>query len=165
MPTDRPPIGTKIKRARERLRWSQEKLASAVGVSQKTIDNWEHDRSYPRSAIGALEEALGPLTDDTPADTPATDQGRPRFELIDGEGLRTELDEFKAITGRGDEPKGPPGGILNDQEREIWNARTVSAWDRWEVIQFLRSKERERAAAYRAAREEMEAAREQRPDR
>lgn len=74
MPTDRPPIGLKIRRARERLRISQVKLAVMVGVSQKTIDNWENDRSYPRSAIGALEEILGPLTADrTPAAQPARD--------------------------------------------------------------------------------------------
>lgn len=52
------PIGIKIKRARERLRLTQEQLGHAVGVSQKTIDNWEHDRRYPKSAIGALEQVL-----------------------------------------------------------------------------------------------------------
>ncbi|TDD37812.1 XRE family transcriptional regulator [Actinomadura sp. KC06] len=68
MPTDRPPIGLKIKRARERQkpRMTQEQLADKIGVSQKTIDNWENDRSYPRSSIGALEEILGPLTDGAP---------------------------------------------------------------------------------------------------
>ena len=71
MPTDRPPIGHKIKRARERMRQTQEWLAGQIGVSQKTIDNWENDRSYPRSSIGALEEILGPLTDGTPP--PAAD--------------------------------------------------------------------------------------------
>jgi DNA-binding XRE family transcriptional regulator len=54
----RPPIGMKIKRARERLRLTQVELGAAIGVSQKTIDNWEHDRSYPKSSIGALEEVL-----------------------------------------------------------------------------------------------------------
>jgi transcriptional regulator with XRE-family HTH domain len=62
--TPRPPIGLKIKRARERMRLTQAELGSAIGVSQKTIDNWEHDRTYPMSSIGALE-ALGiKLTDD-----------------------------------------------------------------------------------------------------
>ena len=70
MPTDRPPIGTKIKRARERLRLTQAQLAARVGVSQKTVDNWEHNRSYPKSAIGALEEILGPLTDGDPPPAP-----------------------------------------------------------------------------------------------
>jgi transcriptional regulator with XRE-family HTH domain len=56
---DRPPIGMTIKRARERKRLSQADLADALDVSQKTIDNWEHDRSYPKSSIGAIEEVLG----------------------------------------------------------------------------------------------------------
>jgi transcriptional regulator with XRE-family HTH domain len=59
-----PAIGTKIKRARERKRWTQKQLAEAVGVSQKTIDNWEHGHTKPRSAIGALEEVLDVSLDD-----------------------------------------------------------------------------------------------------
>lgn len=51
-------IGLKIKRARERLRWTQAQLADAIGVTQKTIDNWEHDKSYPKSSVGALEDVL-----------------------------------------------------------------------------------------------------------
>lgn len=54
-----PAIGTRIKRARERKRWTQKRLADAVGVSQKTIDNWENGRTEPRSSIGALEDVLG----------------------------------------------------------------------------------------------------------
>jgi len=52
-------IGTSIKRARERKRWSQRQLASALGVDRKTVDNWENGRTMPRSSIGALEEVLG----------------------------------------------------------------------------------------------------------
>jgi len=54
-----PPIGLKIKRARERMHMTQAELGAAVRKSQKTIDNWEHDRSYPKSSIGALEAVLG----------------------------------------------------------------------------------------------------------
>jgi transcriptional regulator with XRE-family HTH domain len=57
--TSPPRIGTRIKRARERKRLTQAQLGEAVGVSQKTIDNWENDRTYPKSSIGALEEFLG----------------------------------------------------------------------------------------------------------
>lgn len=53
-----PAIGTRIKRARERKRWTQKRLADAVGVSQKTVDNWEHGRTEPKSSIGALEDVL-----------------------------------------------------------------------------------------------------------
>lgn len=58
-----PAIGTRIKRARERKRWTQKRLADLVGVSQKTIDNWENGRTEPRSSIGALEDVLGTRLD------------------------------------------------------------------------------------------------------
>lgn len=53
-----PPIGTRIKRAREAMRWTQQQLADAIGVDRKTVDNWENGRTQPRSSIGALEQAL-----------------------------------------------------------------------------------------------------------
>lgn len=52
-------IGTRIKRARERKRWTQRQLAGALQVNVKTVDNWENGRTSPRSSIGALEEVLG----------------------------------------------------------------------------------------------------------
>ncbi len=65
MATD-PPLGTRIKRAREQKRWTQQQLAAALGVDRKTVDNWENGRTRPRSAIGALEAVLGvDLTGDT----------------------------------------------------------------------------------------------------
>jgi transcriptional regulator with XRE-family HTH domain len=54
-----PRLGTRIKRARERKRWTQQQLADRVGVNRKTVDNWENDRSGPRSSIGILEDVLG----------------------------------------------------------------------------------------------------------
>lgn len=52
-------IGTSVKRARERKRWTQRELAAALGVNIKTVDNWENGRTSPRNSIGALEEVLG----------------------------------------------------------------------------------------------------------
>ena len=66
-------IGTRIRRARERLRWSQQRLADEIGVDRKTVGNWESGRSSPRSAIGALEQILGPLTGPAPQPVLATD--------------------------------------------------------------------------------------------
>jgi transcriptional regulator with XRE-family HTH domain len=63
-----PPIGRRIKRARERLRMKQAQLADSIGVTQKTVDNWEHDRSYPKSSIGALEDVLGVRLDEDDRD-------------------------------------------------------------------------------------------------
>jgi transcriptional regulator with XRE-family HTH domain len=54
-----PNLGTRIKRARERKRWTQQQLAGALGVNIKTVDNWENGRTSPRSSIGALEDVLG----------------------------------------------------------------------------------------------------------
>ena len=58
MATDSP-IGTKIRRARERKRMSQDELAAAVGVSRSAVNAWENDRAYPRNSVGALEDILG----------------------------------------------------------------------------------------------------------
>jgi transcriptional regulator with XRE-family HTH domain len=58
MATD-PRLGTRIKRARERKRWTQQQLADAIHVDRKTVDNWENGRTSPRSSIGALEDVLG----------------------------------------------------------------------------------------------------------
>jgi transcriptional regulator with XRE-family HTH domain len=57
------PLGTRIRRARERRRWTQKQLADVLSVDRKTVDNWENGRTTPRNSIGALEEALGGLTD------------------------------------------------------------------------------------------------------
>lgn len=54
-----PDAGTRIKRARERRRWSQRQLADALHVDRKTVDNWENGRTQPRSRQGAIEEVLG----------------------------------------------------------------------------------------------------------
>lgn len=73
-------LATRIKRARERLRLSQQALATAIGVSQKTIDNWENARTSPRSSIGALEHVLGvPLTEEDTGAAPPID---PRVQQI-----------------------------------------------------------------------------------
>jgi transcriptional regulator with XRE-family HTH domain len=59
-------IGTRIKRARERMRWSQQRLADALSVDRKTVDNWENGRTRPRSSVGALEAILGVSLDPGP---------------------------------------------------------------------------------------------------
>jgi transcriptional regulator with XRE-family HTH domain len=61
-----PAIGTRIKRARERKRWSQQRLADELHVNRKTVDNWENGRTEPKSSIGALEEVLGVSLDSAP---------------------------------------------------------------------------------------------------
>lgn len=64
------PLGTRIKRARERLHMTQSQLASAVGVNVKSVDNWEAGRTTPRNRLGALEEVLGISLGEEPAAAP-----------------------------------------------------------------------------------------------
>ncbi|PVV57493.1 helix-turn-helix domain-containing protein [Chryseobacterium sp. HMWF035] len=40
-------IGTKLKQAREAKRMSQEELALILKTTQKTVSNWESDKSIP----------------------------------------------------------------------------------------------------------------------
>ena len=60
------PLATRIKRARERRRWTQQQLADRLAVDRKTIDNWENGRTTPRSSMGALEAVLGSLGEEGP---------------------------------------------------------------------------------------------------
>jgi transcriptional regulator with XRE-family HTH domain len=51
--------GLKIRRARERLGWTQRELASYVGASHKSVGNWERGTTSPKNRTGALEAVLG----------------------------------------------------------------------------------------------------------
>ena len=82
-------LGTQIKRARERKRWSQQQLADALGVDRKTVDNWEHSRTRPRSSIGALQDALAPYfsTDGDEPAPPTDPRERELWALLLADGL------------------------------------------------------------------------------
>ena len=56
------PLGDRIKRARERLRLSQQELADLLAVDRKSVSNWELGHTRPsRALMRALEGVLGPL--------------------------------------------------------------------------------------------------------
>jgi len=85
-------IGTTIKRARERKRWSQQELANRLGVNRKTVDNWENGRTQPASSIGALEDLLGISFSDADRSPPARELSERTRQL-----MREELgDEMAA---------------------------------------------------------------------
>jgi transcriptional regulator with XRE-family HTH domain len=67
-----PTLGTRIRRARERARLSQEELAQAVGASVRAVGDWENDRRKPRNRLGALEDALGVSLDGAPEPEPVS---------------------------------------------------------------------------------------------
>lgn len=93
-------IGTKIKRAREDLRWTQQQLADAIGVNRKTVDNWENNRTYPRSSIGALERALGVAL--------TADAGSRDDQLKEIEELRRRLETLASEIRTDDEGQSRP---------------------------------------------------------
>lgn len=51
--------GDQIRTARERRRMTQQELADELGVSLRTVSNWERGDSIPRNRAGAIEEFLG----------------------------------------------------------------------------------------------------------
>jgi transcriptional regulator with XRE-family HTH domain len=52
------PIGRTIALARHRKRWTQQRLADALGVSKAAVANWETGKHYPQRNIGAIEAVL-----------------------------------------------------------------------------------------------------------
>lgn len=61
-------LGLRLKTLREERRWSQQQLADALGVSTKTVSNWENGRNDPRSSLGAIEKLFGTSLTENHAD-------------------------------------------------------------------------------------------------
>lgn len=57
--------GEQIRAARERAHLSQQELANRLGVSMRTVGNWERGETVPRNRMAAIYEVLG--VDDEPA--------------------------------------------------------------------------------------------------
>ncbi|SDG96243.1 helix-turn-helix domain-containing protein [Klenkia brasiliensis] len=85
------PLPQLIRAARERARLSQAEVAAAVGVSLRTVGNWERGESIPRNRLGALEELLGVVLREGTSGTvgPTTDDAAP--DLPVGAGVDPEL--------------------------------------------------------------------------
>jgi len=60
-----PSFGTQFRLARERRHLTQLQVADILGVDRKTVDNWEHDRTYPRNRTGAIYEWAPELAKDS----------------------------------------------------------------------------------------------------
>ena len=58
-------IGKNVKRLREERNWSQEELATKLGVTDRAVSSWEHGRAYPRMAmLDKMCEVFGCRTQD-----------------------------------------------------------------------------------------------------
>lgn len=84
-------LGVRIRRARERKRWTQQELADALPPdstgrrpSVRSVGRWERGDSVPRGVIGALEVVLGAdLTSDGGEPDPAEQELRDLEHLPD----------------------------------------------------------------------------------
>jgi len=102
-----PRIGTRIRRARERRRWTQQKLADALGVSVRTVNDWENDRAYPRSSIGALDSVLGISLSDEPGMPPVSPELRQMIEALSDDEREWVLRQLSAVSAPTAEPDRP----------------------------------------------------------
>jgi transcriptional regulator with XRE-family HTH domain len=66
--------GDQIRTARERAGFTQQQLGTMLGVSMRTVGNWERGASVPRNKLGAIKHLLdGQAGTDAPALRDASD--------------------------------------------------------------------------------------------
>lgn len=66
--------GDQIRTARERAGFTQQQLGTMLGVSMRTVGNWERGASVPRNKLGAIQHLLdGQAGTDAPALRDASD--------------------------------------------------------------------------------------------
>ncbi|MDQ0735141.1 transcriptional regulator with XRE-family HTH domain [Arthrobacter agilis] len=65
--------GEQIRAARERAALTQGQLGERVGVSLRTIGNWERGESVPRNKEGVLRSALGDFLPNRDSQAPPLD--------------------------------------------------------------------------------------------
>lgn len=90
--------GSDIREARNRAGMSQEELAQAVGVTLRTIGNWERSATAPREKLPILRSILGDHLDDASVQSPRL-RSASDLELIDEVKrrlARTEQEEGQA---------------------------------------------------------------------
>ena len=82
-------LGVRIRRARERKRWTQQELADALDVSLRAVGGWERGEVVPRNSLGALEAALAPYFTVNGGPPPPPDDPRERqlFDLAIEDGM------------------------------------------------------------------------------
>lgn len=91
-------FGSRLRAARERAKLTQPQLAALVGVSGRTIGNWERDEADPRNSLTRLQDVLpelvGPRQQDEPFLT-FPDPEDPDARPVTTRELREELDRVR----------------------------------------------------------------------
>lgn len=110
--------GSDIRDARNRAGMSQEALAEAVGVTLRTIGNWERSATAPREKLPVLREILGDYLEQGESRSPglriASDE-----ELLKEIARRFARSSQEAGTGtwshpRSEEAQDPDLGVMGE---------------------------------------------------
>lgn len=99
-------LGERIRRLREQRRWSQQQLGDLLGVSTKSVSNWERGRNIPRNSMGALSELFG-VDIEAPAAGPA--------DPVEVALRQSELREWRQDR------------VLSEYKRNLYEQRTEAA--------------------------------------
>jgi transcriptional regulator with XRE-family HTH domain len=88
--------GTAIRRARQRRRWTQAEAAERLGVSVRTIGDWERGTKLPRN-VTIVEDVFGiSLANGVPPD-PHEEELRGHVAFLVAEGLMDPADADEVV--------------------------------------------------------------------
>lgn len=107
-------VGERIREARERAHLTQEQLGQKVGVSLRTIGNWERGTTVPKNRKAALEEVLGVDLDADIQIKRLPTQGGPAVALYAQYGADTPLEKIRVLQQLMNEVLSEQGGGEGD---------------------------------------------------
>lgn len=114
-------LGRRIREARERAGLTQQQVAAEIGVSLRTVGNWERGETVPLNRFARLEAVLGErLRPGAPADGPVYGTTTPERDVLElPPGLTDRQREaVREVVRAMVEPAGEqPGGQLVDLAR------------------------------------------------
>lgn len=122
------PLYDAVEETRIRRGWTKVQLARRLGMNRGTVENWKTQPRPPQpGTVRAVAERLG---------------------LDPDRALRLAgilpVEEPEPQRGRNNDTDYPPG--LSKEEREIWDARSYTEDERWEIIRYLRFRRAEQRA-------------------
>lgn len=112
-------LGQRLRDARERAGLTQQQVANEIGVSLRTVGNWERGETVPQNRLAKLEDLLSvQLRPNAPALRPVYGT-RPQREVLElPPGLTPrQRDAVRELVQSMADPAGEPGGELVDLSR------------------------------------------------